>query len=104
MPLVSVVSLNYHGNCGSTIGRRNETLSLGNRESHNIPENDREEVCDGIGVGGCEHVESGEGPDLAVISISEIITENKWFCLDICAIVLNPCDDESSFAVIEEMP
>lgn len=50
MPLVSKIALNYHGDCGSTIRRSNETLSLGNRKAHTVPEDDRKEICDSVGV------------------------------------------------------
>ncbi len=104
VPFVAVICLDEHYNRSSHVRWSNEALSLCNVETHTISEDDWEEVCNGIGIGGREDVEHREAPYLPVETSSEIGAKMEWLNLDIGSIVFDTCDDEVGFFLVEKMP
>ena len=77
-------------------------MSLGDRKSHAIAENNGEEVGNRIGACRSHHIEESEGPDFAIESIAKITRDYKRFHKSIGAIVLDACDNNTASALLRK--
>lgn len=92
-----------HDEAGENVRRRNQAVRSSSTEAHSILEDNREEVCDGVGNGGGEHENGSEAPHLQIQSIRKVLPHVEFFRQGIVAILFNAGDNEVDFLLVEEL-
>ena len=93
-----------HDDTGERVRWGDQALRGGNAEAHPIPQDDGQEVCNGIGYGRGAQEAHGEPPDLQVQSGAQKLAESKGLEFGVPAISLDAVDDELDLPVAQELP
>lgn len=104
MPFVCKVRLRVHDNASCYIRGSNEALGLCKGKLHSIAKDDWQEVGNGVGVGGSQHKEPSECPNLQISGVCKIGLDAKGGGQRIGSVFFDACYNKSAFLRGEEAP
>ena len=119
--LLTIPGTAEHPDCGYAVGGCDEALCFGDVETHAFLEDDGEEVGNGVGTGrgrsvvvfddtrsteyshcGGQAEQRSKTPDFEISCTAQVVAEVELFWDGIVTVLLDPCNDEGGFLLVQE--